>query len=99
MKGGQNKVIKESHFYVSDDKEHETLFVQHYLLFHWQCLCDQGVQPCAFLDGCASQFKGAQSMLFVAKYLGLINGYKMKWQYFGTSHGKGMYIYFLVSMP
>jgi hypothetical protein len=30
----QPKVIKESHFYVSDDKEHDTFFVQHYLLLH-----------------------------------------------------------------
>jgi hypothetical protein len=28
------RVIKESHFYVSDDKEHDTLFVQHCLLLH-----------------------------------------------------------------
>ncbi len=32
---GEPKVIKESHFYVNDDKEHDTLFVQHCLLLHW----------------------------------------------------------------
>jgi hypothetical protein len=34
----QNKVIKESHFYVNDKKEHDISFVQHYMLFHWQWL-------------------------------------------------------------
>jgi hypothetical protein len=29
-----SKWIKESHFYISDDKKHDTLFVQHCLLLH-----------------------------------------------------------------
>jgi hypothetical protein len=43
VESGQSKVMKESLFYISNDKEHDTLFVQHCLLFHWQQLCDEGV--------------------------------------------------------
>jgi hypothetical protein len=85
------KVIKESHFYVSDDKKHDIVFVQHCLLMHWRWIVDHGIRPqehWVFLDGCAGQFKGAWAMFFVAKYLGLTKGCKMKWQFFGTNHKK-----------
>jgi hypothetical protein len=29
------KFKKESHFYISDDRDHDTLFIQHFLLLHW----------------------------------------------------------------
>jgi hypothetical protein len=30
----KRKIIKETHFYISNDKEHDTLFVQHYFMMH-----------------------------------------------------------------
>jgi hypothetical protein len=36
--GEELKVIKDAHFYISDDKEHDTLFVQHCFLLHWRWL-------------------------------------------------------------
>jgi hypothetical protein len=66
------------------------------MLFQWQWLCDQGVRPCehwVFSDGYVGEFEGAKAMYFVARYLSLMNNYKMWWQYFGTSHGKGMHMY------
>jgi hypothetical protein len=41
---GQTRVIKESHFYVSDDKEHDTFFMYLCLLLHW-LLVGQGARP------------------------------------------------------
>jgi hypothetical protein len=38
-------IIKESHFYINDDKEHDSLFVHHCLIMHWRWLIDQGVKP------------------------------------------------------
>jgi hypothetical protein len=35
QRNDEKKIIKETHFYVSDDKEHDTLFMQHCLLMHW----------------------------------------------------------------
>jgi hypothetical protein len=31
----ERKIIKEKHFYILDDKEHDTLFVQHCFMMHW----------------------------------------------------------------
>jgi hypothetical protein len=39
------EIMKESHFYISDDKEHDTLFVQHCLMLHWQRLQNSGFVP------------------------------------------------------
>jgi hypothetical protein len=50
-------MIKESHFYVDDNKEHDTFFVQHCLLLHWEWSAGQGVKPqehWVFFDSCAS---------------------------------------------
>ena len=35
-KSDENTVIKEAHFYISDDKSHDILFVQHCLIEHWK---------------------------------------------------------------
>lgn len=86
------KVVKETHFYISNDKTHGTLFVQHCFLKHWECLQSMGVTPtrhAVWSDGCASQFKGATSIYFVSRYPALTGGCGMTWNYFGTSQGKG----------
>ena len=87
------KFKKESHFYISDDREHDTLFVQHCLLLHWGHMIANGFTPkqhWVFSDGCSAQFKCSRAMYFVAKYPNLTNGCKMLWQYFGSGHGKGV---------
>jgi hypothetical protein len=51
------KIIKETHFYVLDDKEHNNLFMQHCLLMHWDWLSSQGIKPThnwVWSDGCVS---------------------------------------------
>jgi hypothetical protein len=89
---GENKVIKEAHFYISDDKSHDTLFVQHCLIEHWKWLADRGFKPkehIVFLNGASSQFKNCRGLYFVARYPGITEGCKMRWEFFGTGYGKG----------
>jgi hypothetical protein len=66
------KVHKKQSFYIFDDKEHDILFVQIFLLQHWTWLINQGVRPqhhIVWSDGCVGQFKGSWAMNFVACYL------------------------------
>jgi hypothetical protein len=42
---GDGEIMKETFFYISDDKEHDMLFVQHYLMLHWQRLQNSGFVP------------------------------------------------------
>lgn len=60
----------EYHYYISDDRVHDSLFVQHCLVLHWRSLVAAGNIPgrhIVWSDGCASQFKGAKAWFFVAK--------------------------------
>ena len=60
----------EYHYYISDDRCHDSLFVQHCLVLHWKSLVTSGNIPSRHIfwsDGCASQFKGAKAWFFVAK--------------------------------
>ena len=87
------KFKKESHFCISDDWEHDTLFFQHYLLLHWDHMIANGFTPkqhWVFSNGCFAQFKCSRAMYFVAKYENFTNNYKMLWQYFDLGHGKGV---------
>jgi hypothetical protein len=43
--GDESIVIKEVHYYVSDDTTHDTLFIQHVFMLHWSHLKDQGYSP------------------------------------------------------
>ena len=55
-------VIKEYHFYVSDDRERDTLFVQHCFGLIYDSLKKNGVsfiEHWIWLDGCVGQFKSA----------------------------------------
>jgi hypothetical protein len=37
--GETSNVIMKYHFYISNDKSHDSYFVQHSLLLHWQKMC------------------------------------------------------------
>jgi hypothetical protein len=90
--GQECEVFKQTHYYISDDKKHDSLFVQHCMMLHWEWLNAIGIRPSehwVFSDGCAGQFKGATAMYFVARYPGLTGGCSMRWNYFGSGHGKG----------
>ncbi|KAG0631145.1 hypothetical protein M758_1G230800 [Ceratodon purpureus] len=92
------RLSTEYHYYISDDRVHDSLFVQHCLMLHWSALVAAGKIPSRHIvwsDGCASQFKGAKAFFFVAKYPSLTvsdnlpTGCKLDWNYWGTGHGKG----------
>lgn len=95
----EGDLIKHSHYYISDDKDHDSLFVQHCMMLHWEWIGRMGFKPrehWVFSDGCAAQFKGAKWMYFVARYLGLTNGCLMRWNFFGSGHGKGAFLTIMI---
>jgi hypothetical protein len=86
------ETMKQTQFYISDDKEHDSAFVQHCLLLHWDWVLDAGLmaeEHWVYSDGCSAQFKCATAMYFVSRYPLLTGGCKMWWNYFESAHGKG----------
>ena len=93
------KLLTKYHFYISDDKTHDNAFVQHCFRLHWDFLVEQAfplpLEHIVFSDGCATQFKCAKSLFFVARYPSLTRnidmpvGCQMKWNHSGIGHGKG----------
>jgi hypothetical protein len=71
------KNIMTYHFYISDDPCHDSYFVQHCLLLHWQHVVSNGFQPkihFIWSDGCSSQFKNKVLWAFVSRYPLLYDG-------------------------
>ena len=65
------KLLTEYHYYISDDAEHDTLFVQHCFALHWQHITDRGIKPnehIVWSDGCAAQFKSRRCWYHVSRY-------------------------------
>lgn len=66
------QIARETIFYVSDDRQHDTLFVRHCLVKqHAAELKERGVQidtQRVFTDGAASQFKSRKSFGFTAQF-------------------------------
>jgi hypothetical protein len=58
-------------YYISDDRVHDTLFVQTCLMLHWKHLMLEAStipsRHVVWSDGCAAQFKGAKAWFFVAR--------------------------------
>ena len=92
-------LLKEVHYYVSDDKVHDSLYVQHCFLMHWEFMKAHGFLPknhIVWSDGCSGQFKSARAWYFITRYPGLTitdgvlpEGCQMLWNYFASGHGKG----------
>jgi hypothetical protein len=64
-----SRVVKEVHYYVSDDIMHDTLFVQHAFMLHWHHLKHEGSFPkvhYVWNDGCNGQLKLARAWYFVS---------------------------------
>lgn len=65
-------ILKEYHYYISDDRIHDTLFVQHCFELHWIHLTSTlGVYPAehwVWSDGCSSQFKSSRCWYHVSRY-------------------------------
>ncbi len=92
------KILKEVHYYISNEKKHDTLFVQHAFMLHWEFFKSKGYQPkqhVVWSDGYLSPFKSAKAWYFLARYHNLIVSdqlpcrCQMLWNYFAIRHGKG----------
>ena len=84
-------VIKEYHFYVSDDREHDTLFVQHCFGLIYDSFKNNGVsfiEHWIWSDGCAGQFKSACSFYWLS-CLHKETGIRHTWTFFETRDGRG----------
>ncbi|KAH9311061.1 hypothetical protein KI387_026096, partial [Taxus chinensis] len=84
-------IKKEYHFYISDDKEHDTHFVQHCFGLFFQYLHQRGIQidhHFVWSDGCASQFKSSRPFFALSRYH---RHHKIPhlWSFFESGHGKG----------
>lgn len=80
------------HLYIFNDKTHDSYFVQHCLLLHWEDMVKGGFrlkQHWIWFDGCCSQFKSKIPLYFVSSYPHLTSGCSCMWNFFGSKHGKG----------
>jgi hypothetical protein len=80
------------HFYISDDKLHDSYFVQHCLLLHWDSMVGASFIPrnhWIWSDRCSGQFKSRIPWFFVARYPEITSGCNCMWSFFGSGHGKG----------
>jgi hypothetical protein len=68
----KSKRLKTNYFYyISDDKIHDSRFVQHCLNIHWKSLRDAVKTPTRHIiwsDGCSAQFKCATAWFYVSKW-------------------------------
>jgi hypothetical protein len=96
--GSEPEILKETHYYMSDEPQHDTFLVQHAFLLQWKFMTDRGIFPkqhVVWSDECAGQFKSARSWLFLGRYHNLTmcdqcpTGCQVVWNYFATGHGKG----------
>jgi len=94
---GEPYLLKEVYYYVSNDKQHDSLYVQHAFMLNWNHMRDDGFQPTnhvVWSDGCSGQFKSACAWYFVNKFPNLTmseqlpEGCQMCWNYFAFGHGK-----------
>jgi hypothetical protein len=62
-----HQIVTVYHFYISDDKVHDNLLLQHCFGLHKQCFESQGhplpIEHIVFSNGCSSQFKCGKSFV------------------------------------
>jgi hypothetical protein len=91
-------LIKEVHYFVSNDTNHDTFFVHDAFMLHWNHLQSQGCtlsNHIVWNDGCSGQFKNVKVWYFLSQYPNLITftnhpgGCQLIWNFFVKGHGKG----------
>jgi hypothetical protein len=84
-------VIKEYHFYISDDRTHDTHYVQHCFDKFYDSLKEREIifdRHWIWSDGCAGQFKSARSFYWLCRLHKRLN-ITHCWNFFETGDGKG----------
>lgn len=71
MRTPTQDILKVIHFYISDDKMHDTLFVQHCMQLHYKWLKENSLTELkrhwVWSDGCAAQFKSKRPFYFIGR--------------------------------
>jgi hypothetical protein len=63
-----SRLIKEVDYFISDDKDNDTLHVQHCFMLLWEHMKQLGYFPFQHIvlsDGCSNQFKSSRAWFFV----------------------------------
>ena len=84
-------ILKETNFYISDDRCHDLHYVQHCFQIFYKQLKERDIQMdqhWIWSDGCAGQFKNSRVFQWLTT---LHKKYNVPhiWNYFETGHGKG----------
>lgn len=69
-------IKKEYHFYISDDKEHDTHFLEHYFKTFFEYLKNKNIkieENFVWSDGCATQLKSARPFYALCRYHRYLN--------------------------
>ena len=87
----QREILKEYHFYISDDRFHDFHYVRHCFIMFYDHLNGRDIQMdqhWIWSDGCAGQLKNARIFQWLSS---MHKNYKVPhmWNYFETGHGKG----------
>ena len=98
-KNDESLLLKEFHYYVSNEKMHNSLFVPHCFMLNWDHVKSQGFMlENHIIWSKGRQFKSAKAWYFISRYLNLTSfaimreGCQMVWNYFASGHGKGRWM-------
>lgn len=84
-------IIREYHFYISDDRSHSAFFVQHCFHLHDVFLREHNITWSSrfiWSDGCGAQFKSARQFYWLCRWH-QSTGKQCIWSFFESGHGKG----------
>ena len=84
-------ILKESHFYISDDRTHDIHYMQHCFKLFYDHVIIMDIPfylQFIWLDGCARQFKNAHVFQWLC-FLHIKQRVLHLWNYFEIGHGKG----------
>ncbi|XP_057867281.2 uncharacterized protein LOC131074642 [Cryptomeria japonica] len=85
------KVIREYHFYISDDCTHSSEFVQGCFTVFYDSLRKRDIrynQHLIWLDNCTAQFKNARMFYWLTR-MHVTSGVQHFWNFIEAGHGKG----------
>lgn len=90
----QRDIVADYHFYISDDLQHDSLFVQHCLGKHAKWMKKKNIQfdrHWVWSDGCGGQFKSRQPFWFISRYQKTYES-EMLCNYHATGRGKNVVV-------